>query len=100
VKWITLRRLTTLAASGIGATVIHGCHAKPLAGFSNGKPVATPAFARACFFRKMLYMLSKIPMGRFRQVEQLASLICRLGSEECSFSTGAVLGIGGGRGTH
>jgi 3-oxoacyl-[acyl-carrier protein] reductase len=46
------------------------------------------------------YMLSKIPMGRFLQVEELAGLICWLGSPECSFSTGAVFDISGGRATY
>jgi 3-oxoacyl-[acyl-carrier protein] reductase len=46
------------------------------------------------------YMLSKIPMGRFLRAEELASLICWLASEDCSFSTGAVFDISGGRGTY
>jgi 3-oxoacyl-[acyl-carrier protein] reductase len=46
------------------------------------------------------YMLSKIPMGRFLRVDEVASVICWLGSEECSFSTGAVFDISGGRGTY
>jgi NAD(P)-dependent dehydrogenase (short-subunit alcohol dehydrogenase family) len=46
------------------------------------------------------YMLSSIPMGRFLHLEEVASLICWLGSEECSFSTGAVFDISGGRGTY
>ncbi len=46
------------------------------------------------------YMLSRIPMGRFLHVEEVASLICWLGSEECSFSTGAAFDISGGRGTY
>jgi 3-oxoacyl-[acyl-carrier protein] reductase len=46
------------------------------------------------------YMLSKIPMGRFGTVGELASLICWLASEECSFTTGGVFDISGGRATY
>jgi NAD(P)-dependent dehydrogenase (short-subunit alcohol dehydrogenase family) len=45
-------------------------------------------------------MLSKIPMARFGLVEEIASLIAWLSSEECSFSTGAVFDISGGRATY
>lgn len=46
------------------------------------------------------YMLSKIPMGRFGTVEEIASLICWLSSDECTFSTGAVFDASGGRATY
>ena len=46
------------------------------------------------------YMLSKIPMGRFVKVEEIAALVCWLASAECSFSTGAVFDISGGRATY
>lgn len=46
------------------------------------------------------YMLSKIPMGRFGLVEEIAALVCWLSSEECSFSTGAVFDLSGGRVTY
>ena len=46
------------------------------------------------------YMLSKIPMGRFGTVAELAALITWLASEECSFTTGAVFDISGGRATY
>jgi NAD(P)-dependent dehydrogenase (short-subunit alcohol dehydrogenase family) len=52
----------------------------------------TPEFAK--------YMLSKIPMGRFVKVDEIAALVCWLASEECSFSTGAVFDISGGRATY
>jgi 3-oxoacyl-[acyl-carrier protein] reductase len=42
-------------------------------------------------------MLSKIPMGRFGGVEEVAAMIAWLVSEECSFSTGAVFDLSGGR---
>jgi len=46
------------------------------------------------------FMLSKIPMGRFGQVEEIASLVGWLASEDCSFSTGATFDISGGRATY
>ena len=42
-------------------------------------------------------MLSKIPMGRFGTVDEVAAMICWLASEECSFTTGAVFDTSGGR---
>ena len=46
------------------------------------------------------YMLARIPMGRFLELDEVAALICWLSSEECSFSTGAVFDISGGRATY
>ena len=46
------------------------------------------------------YMLSKIPMGRFGTVEEIAALVVWLCSPECSFSTGATFDITGGRSTY
>jgi 2-dehydro-3-deoxy-L-rhamnonate dehydrogenase (NAD+) len=46
------------------------------------------------------YMRSKIPMERFGTVEEAASLVCWLASRECSFSTGAVFDLSGGRATY
>jgi NAD(P)-dependent dehydrogenase (short-subunit alcohol dehydrogenase family) len=46
------------------------------------------------------YMLSRIPMGRFVEVDEIAALICWLASPDCSFSTGAVFDISGGRATY
>ena len=65
----------------------------------------TPAAARTAIFNQMTeqhiqYMLSKIPIGRFVNVEEIAALVCWLASEECSFSTGAVFDISGGRATY
>ena len=52
----------------------------------------TPEFAK--------FMLSKIPMGRFVKVEEIAAMVCWLASEDCSFSTGGVFDISGGRATY
>jgi len=65
----------------------------------------TPAAVRTAIFDQMTqphidFMLSKIPMGRFGTVEEVAALICWLASEECSFSTGAVFDVSGGRATY
>jgi len=62
----------------------------------------TPAAAKTEMFDQMseqhiAYMLSKIPMNRFLEVGELAAMIAWLASEECSFSTGAVFDISGGR---
>ncbi len=43
------------------------------------------------------FMLSKIPMGRFGEVDEIAALVTWLATEECSFSTGAVFDLSGGR---
>ena len=65
----------------------------------------TPAAVRTAIFDQMTqqhidFMLSKIPMGRFGGVEEIAALVCWLASEECSFSTGAVFDLSGGRATY
>ncbi len=46
------------------------------------------------------YMLSKIPMGRFGRKEEAAALVAWLCSEDCSFTTGAVFDLSGGRATY
>ena len=52
----------------------------------------TPEFAQ--------FMLSKIPMGRFVKVEEIAAMACWLATEDCSFTTGGVFDISGGRATY
>ena len=46
------------------------------------------------------YMLGRIPMGRFGEIEEIAAMVAWLSSAECSFSTGAVFDITGGRSTY
>ncbi len=46
------------------------------------------------------YMLSKIPMGRFGRTEEAAAMVAWLCSEDCSFTTGAVFDLSGGRATY
>jgi 3-oxoacyl-[acyl-carrier protein] reductase len=65
----------------------------------------TPAAAKTDIFKQMTeqqinYMLSKIPAGRFAQVEEIAALACWLASADCSFSTGGVFDVSGGRATY
>ena len=65
----------------------------------------TPAAVKTAIFDQISqdhidFMLSKIPMNRFGKVEEMASLVTWLASEECSFSTGAVFDISGGRATY
>ena len=81
---------------------------------SLGKELATkgvlvnavaPAAAKTAIFDSMTpqhidFMLSKIPMGRFLQVDEAAAMVCWLASEDCAFSTGAVFDLSGGRATY
>ena len=81
---------------------------------SLGKELATlgvlvnavaPAAARTAIFDQMSpehigYMLGKIPMGRLVEVAEVAGMVSWLASEECSFSTGAVFDLSGGRATY
>ena len=65
----------------------------------------TPAAVETDLFQQMTpehiqYMLSRIPMGRFGQTTEIAALVAWLASEECSFSTGGVFDISGGRATY
>jgi 2-dehydro-3-deoxy-L-rhamnonate dehydrogenase (NAD+) len=65
----------------------------------------TPAAVKTAMFSQMTeahidYMLSKIPVGRFGLVEEIAAMVAWLASEECSFSTGAVFDLSGGRATY
>ena len=65
----------------------------------------TPAAVKTAIFDQMSqqhidFMLSKIPMGRFGQVEEIAALVAWLCTKDCSFSTGAVFDLSGGRATY
>jgi 3-oxoacyl-[acyl-carrier protein] reductase len=62
----------------------------------------TPAAVKTGMFSQMTqahidFMLSKIPMGRFGEVDEIAALVAWLCTDECSFSTGAVFDLSGGR---
>jgi 3-oxoacyl-[acyl-carrier protein] reductase len=78
---------------------------KELAGKGVIVNAVTPAAARTEIFDSMTqqhidFMLSKIPMNRFVKVEEIAALVGWLCSDECSFTTGAVFDISGGRATY
>lgn len=65
----------------------------------------TPAAARTPIFDSMseqhiAFMLSKIPMARFLEVDEAAAMIAWLTTEDCAFSTGAVFDLSGGRATY
>ena len=65
----------------------------------------TPAAVKTAMFDQMssehiAFMLSKIPMGRFGTPEEVASMVAWLCTEECSFSTGAVFDLSGGRSSY
>jgi 3-oxoacyl-[acyl-carrier protein] reductase len=65
----------------------------------------TPAAARTAIFDQMseehiAYMLSKIPRGRFVETEEIAAMVAWLCSAECSFTTGGVFDLSGGRATY
>ncbi|MGH9447851.1 MAG: SDR family oxidoreductase, partial [Terriglobia bacterium] len=61
--------------------------------------VETPIFAQMTE-AQITFMKGKIPIGRFGTVDEVTSLVCWLASEECSFSTGAVFDVSGGRATY
>ncbi len=65
----------------------------------------TPAAVKTAIFDQMspehiAFMLSKIPMGRFGTPEEVAAMVTWLCTEDCSFSTGAVFDLSGGRSTY
>jgi 2-dehydro-3-deoxy-L-rhamnonate dehydrogenase (NAD+) len=65
----------------------------------------TPAAAKTDIFAQMKpefiqFMLSKIPMNRFVEVEEIASMVAWLASDDCSFTTAGVFDISGGRATY
>ena len=93
---------STSKAAVIGLTKSIG---KELAQTNVRVNCVTPAAVRTPIFDQMTpehidFMLSKIPIGRFGTVEEVASLICWLASGEASFSTGAVFDVSGGRATY
>ncbi len=78
---------------------------KELAGYDIAVNCVTPAAARTRIFEQMTeehiaYMLSRIPRGRFLELNEVASLVAWLASAENSFTTGAVFDLSGGRATY
>ncbi len=93
---------STSKAAVIGLTKSLG---KELAGTGIRVNCVTPAAVKTAIFDQMTpehiqFMLSKIPMGRFGLPGEIASMVTWLCSEDCSFSTGAVFDLSGGRATY
>jgi 2-dehydro-3-deoxy-L-rhamnonate dehydrogenase (NAD+) len=93
------------SAAKAGVIALTKSLGKELAGENIAVNCITPAAARTRIFDQMSqahldWMLSKIPRGRFLEINELASLATWLASEENSFSTGAVFDISGGRSTY
>lgn len=93
------------SASKAGVIALTKSLGKELAPYDISVNCITPAAARTAIFDQMTdahisYMLAKIPRGRFVTVEEIAALTAFCASAECSFTTGAVLDISGGRATY
>ena len=93
---------STSKAAVIGLTKSLG---KELAGTGIRVNCVTPAAVKTAIFDQMTpehiqFMLSKIPMGRFGLPEEIAAMVGWLCTEDCSFSTGAVFDLSGGRATY
>jgi 2-dehydro-3-deoxy-L-rhamnonate dehydrogenase (NAD+) len=93
------------SASKAGVIALTKSLGKELASHDISVNCITPAAARTAIFDQMTkqhidYMLSKIPRGRFVDVAEIAALVAFCASGDCSFSTGAVFDISGGRATY
>jgi 3-oxoacyl-[acyl-carrier protein] reductase len=93
------------SASKAGVIALTKSLGKELAGTDIAVNAVTPAAAKTAIFDQMTqqhidFMLSKIPRARFLKVEELASLVAWIASEECLYTTGAVFDISGGRATY
>lgn len=93
------------SASKAGVIALTKSLAKELAQYDISINAITPAAAKTAIFDQMTqqqidYMLSKIPRARFVNVEEIAALAAFAASQDCSFTTGTVLDISGGRATY
>jgi 3-oxoacyl-[acyl-carrier protein] reductase len=93
------------SASKAGVIALTKSLAKETAGKDISVNCITPAAAKTAIFEQMTqahidFMLSKIPRGRFVTVDEIAALAAFCASAECSFTTGAVFDISGGRATY
>ena len=93
------------SAAKAGVIALTKSLGKELAGHDIAVNCVTPAAARTRIFEQVTdefvnYMLSKIPRRRFVTVEEVAALVAWLASRECSFTTGGVFDISGGRATY
>ena len=93
------------SASKAGLIALTKSLAKELATQGVLVNAVAPAVAKTAMFDSMTqqhidYMLGKIPMARFVMPAEIAAMIAWLSSEDCSFSTGAVFDLSGGRATY
>jgi 3-oxoacyl-[acyl-carrier protein] reductase len=93
------------SASKAGVIALTKSLGKELASHDISVNCITPAAAKTAIFDQMTqahidFMLSKIPRGRFVTVEEVAALAAFCASADCSFTTGAVFDISGGRATY
>jgi 2-dehydro-3-deoxy-L-rhamnonate dehydrogenase (NAD+) len=93
------------SAAKAGVIALTKSLGKELAGHDIAVNCITPAAARTRIFEQISqqhvdYMLSKIPRGRFVEVEEIAAMVAWLVSGENSFTTGAVFDLSGGRATY
>jgi NAD(P)-dependent dehydrogenase (short-subunit alcohol dehydrogenase family) len=93
------------SASKAGVIALTKSLGKELADTGVRVNCVTPAAVKTAIFDQMTeqhiqFMLSKIPMGRFGTPDEIASMVAWLCTEDCSFSTGAVFDLSGGRSTY
>lgn len=93
------------SASKAGVIALTKSLGKETADKNIGVNCITPAAARTRIFEQMTqehidFMLSRIPRGRFLEVDEVAAMVAWLVSEENSFTTGAVFDLSGGRATY
>ena len=93
------------SASKAGVMALTKSLGKELADTGVRVNCVTPAAVKTAIFDQMTpehiaFMLSKIPMGRFGTTEEVAAMVGWLCTEDCSFSTGAVFDLSGGRSTY
>ena len=93
------------SAAKAGVIALTKSLGKELAGYDIAVNCITPAAAQTRILEQLTqehidYMLGKIPRGRFLKVEEVASMVAWLASEENSFTTGATFDLSGGRATY
>lgn len=93
------------SASKAGVIALTKSLGKELADTGIRVNCVTPAAVKTAMFAQMTpehiqFMLSKIPLGRFGEIDEIAAMVAWLCTEECSFSTGATFDLSGGRATY